>query len=118
MKLFRVSCAALTIAGLMTAQAIAGDFGRAPTNYQADAVDYISSRVEESRGVRVQFQGQPYQVYADIGRYQGLPAWAVDVRVRSKIRGGNYGGFQRYTVIFVDGDPVALEQDDVRLTRL
>ena len=105
-------------AAILAASAFALDFGPAPSNFEADAKDYISSRLEDPRGARFQFRGEPYQVYADLGSYDALPAWAVDVRVKARLDGGSFGGYVSYTVIFIDGDAVALEDDADELVRL
>ena len=118
MKLLK-SISAMT-AGLvmLVAGAFASDFGPEPISFEGDAEQYISSRLEDPRGARFQFVGEPYMVFADIGSYEGVSAWAVDVRVKSRMSSGSFGGYLPYTVIFVDGDPVALEEDTQQLTRL
>ena len=118
MKLLIGLAAATSLAAAALFGANASDFGPAPANYEADAISYITSRLDDSRGARFDVDGAPYQVYADIAGYEDLPAWAVDVRVKARLPGGNYGGYLPYTVVFVDQEPVALDQDDIRLSRL
>ena len=110
------------VAGLAAALAlasfsIAADFGPMPANYQDAAEDYISARLEDPRAVRYQFVGEPYQVFADIAGYEDLPCWAVNVRVKARLPNGSVGGYLPYTVIFLDGEPVAFEEDARRLVK-
>ena len=51
-------------------------------------------------------------------RFEALPGWGVDVRVKSRLPSGSYGATESLTVIFIDGDPVALEEDAQRIARL
>lgn len=98
-------------AAMMTATAVmADDFGVMPANYEAALENYVGSRLTNPRGARFQIVGQPYRVYADFDGYSDVAAWAVDVRVRSRLPNGAMGTVP-YTVIFVGGVPVALEQD-------
>ena len=115
---FTKTICGLAAAAMMTASAFAADFGPAPSDYEDSAIDYISTRLEDPRGARYDFDGGPYQVYVDLGSYEGLAGWAVDVRVKARMTNGSFGGYVPYTVIFVDGDPVAFEEDAVELTRL
>lgn len=110
--------AGVSLATMLWTGAHAADFGRAPVSYQDDARDYIESRMTDERGARFQFAGKPYRVMADFGSRGEMPAWAVDVRLRSPLRQGQAAGAARYTVIFVDGTPVALEYDIRRLKRV
>lgn len=99
-------------AALMAATAVmAEDFGVMPADYQSALEDYVGSRLINPRGARFQIVSEPYQVYADFAGRSNVAAWAVDVRVRSRLPNGAMGGYVPYTVIFVDGAPVALEQD-------
>ncbi|MDZ7628445.1 MAG: hypothetical protein U5J99_08595 [Parvularculaceae bacterium] len=89
-----------------------------PDDYPVRAVDYVESRLNDARGAKVQIVSEPYRVIADIEGYEGLPGWGVDVRVKSRLPGGSYGGYLPYTVIFVDGEAVALDDDASELTRV
>ncbi|MEQ8935048.1 MAG: hypothetical protein RIE56_04575 [Amphiplicatus sp.] len=108
-------CAA---AAALAASAIAGDFGTVPANYEQTAEAYISDRLVNARAARFQFVGEPYQVYADVSGYEGLPCWAIDVRVKSRLPSGGFGGYMPYTVLFLDGEAIALEEDTQRLVKL
>jgi hypothetical protein len=110
--------AGLAAAAAMSAAAFALDFGPAPANYESAAEDYISSRLVEARGVRLQFTGGPYKVYADVSGYEALPCWAVDVRVKGRLPTGAIGGYVPYTVLFLDGRPIAFKEDARRISRL
>lgn len=101
-------------AGLVAlgAAAIAADFGPKPVDYRGEARAYLSERLADPRSPRIQFRGEPYQVYADVSGYEGLPCWAVDVRVKARMpNGGGYGGYVAYTILFLDGEAIALEED-------
>ena len=102
----------------LLATAIASEFGPEPDDYEALATDYIESRLEDPRAAQIRFVSDPYEIYADIGGYEALPGWAVDVRVKSRLPNGTFGGFLPYTVVFIDGEPVALEEDNIKLSRL
>ncbi len=115
MKLIRATM--IAVAAACFAVSAQAEDSAPPTNYQEKAVDYIESRSENAHSVRVAFQGQPYPIKADIGRHNNVDAWAVDVRVRYQMDRGATGR-QHYTVVFVDGRPVALDQDEVKITSL
>ncbi|GAB4525926.1 MAG: hypothetical protein Kow00133_14690 [Amphiplicatus sp.] len=110
--------AGFAAAAALAAAAFASDFGPTPVNYEQAAEAYISERLVDPRGARVQFIGEPYQVYADVAGYEGLPCWAVDVRVKARLPNGMSGGYVPYTVLFLDGEPIAFEEDARRLVRL
>ena len=93
------------------ASAIAADYGVMPADYESASEDYVLSRLADERGARFQFVSAPYPVFADFEGHGNLAAWAVDVRVRSRMASGRMGGYLPYTVIFVDGEPVAFEED-------
>jgi hypothetical protein len=97
---------------------VAGEIKPCPDNYPVLAADYVESRLDDARGAKVQIVSQPYRVIADIKDYEGLPGWGVDVRVKSRLPGGGYGGYVPMTVIFVDGQAVALDDDASDLTRV
>ena len=82
------------------------------------ATTYVEGRRTDDRGPRVQFNSEPYRVKADLAGYDDVPAWGVDVKVRSRLLSGSYGGYVPYTVIFVDGEPVALCEDADELVRV
>ena len=110
-KMILAACAA--VFGLFcSVQAMAQDFSDVPNGYEAMTVGYIKSRMDNPRGAQVSFYGEPYPIYVDIGRYRDVPGWAVEVSVRSSLRSGR-SGFADYTVIFLNGQPVALSEDDV-----
>lgn len=110
--------AGFTAAVLLATGALAGDFGAVPANYEQTAEAYIAERLTDARAARFQFVGEPYQVYADVSGYEGLPCWAIDVRVKSRLPSGGYGGYMPYTVLFLDGEAIALEEDVQRLVKL
>ena len=109
--------AGMAAAIALSAGVAAQDFGPAPANYEAIVVDYFGDRLTEPRTARFQFTSEPYQVFADISGYEGLPCWAVDVRVKSRLPNGDYGAYVPYTVLILDGEPVALEDEVIRMVR-
>lgn len=112
-----VVSAAAGVAFLLGASS-ASEVKPCPDNYPALAADYVEARLDDARGAKVQIVSQPYRVIADIEGYEGLPGWGVDVRVKSRLPGGSFGGYIPYTVIFVDGEAVALDEDTSELTRV
>lgn len=102
----------------MVGMAMAMDFGDAPADYEDQARTYVESRLEDPRAARFQTVGEPYQIYADVAGYEALPGWGVDVRVKSRLPSGSYGATESLTVIFIEGEPVALEEDAQRIARL
>ncbi len=97
---------------------IAGDIKPCPDDYPVRAADYIESRLDDRRGAKVQVVSEPYRVIASVSGYEGLPGWGVDVRVKSRLPTGAYGGYIPYTVIFVEGEAVALDVDASDLSRV
>lgn len=95
----------------------AGDIAPAPDDYGLQAASYVEGRLTDARGARVQIVSEPYRVAADVGGYSG-EGWGVDVKVRSRLPNGSYGGYIPYTVIFVNGEPVALCEDARELERV
>ncbi|MEM9704543.1 MAG: hypothetical protein AAF850_00550 [Pseudomonadota bacterium] len=114
-KIIKTAVAGFALA--FGAVAIAFASGAAPDNYEDAARDYVVERLSNPAGARVRFESEPYEVFADIGRYEGVAGWAVDVRVRTRLANGEVTRFQPYTIIFVDGDPVALRSDLRKMTR-
>ncbi|MEO1150164.1 MAG: hypothetical protein AAFW83_04155 [Pseudomonadota bacterium] len=113
-----IASIAMTFTALgMTADALARDFGPMPVNYEEGAETYIESRLSNARGARVEVLSSPYQVYSTLAGYEGLPCWAVDVRVKARQRSGGYGSYQRYTVLFHNGEAIALKSDARRVVR-
>ena len=96
---------------------LAFDFGPAPDDYQIAVESYFSERLSDPNSARFEFTSEPYQVFADLRGYEGLPCWAVDVRVKARMPGGGYGGYVPYTVLFLDGEAIALEDDVIRMVR-
>lgn len=95
----------------------AGGIKPCPDDYQVRAADYVESRLADARGAKVQVVSEPYRVVADLKGYEGLPGWGVDVKVRARLPSGSYG-YAPYTVIFIDGEAVALDDDLSDLTRV
>lgn len=105
-------------AAAMFAISQAGDIAPCPDDYGLRATDYIESRLENPRGASVQIVSEPYRVEADVAGYSGIEGWGVDVRVKSRLQTGSFGRYLDYTVIFVDGAPVALEDDADEMIRV
>ena len=109
--------AGIAVAVAFGAAAFASDFGSAPSDYEALTIDYFGERLTDTRAARYEFISAPYQVFADVSGYEGLPCWAVDVRVKARMPNGSMGGYVPYTVLFLDGEAIALEDDVVRMVR-
>ena len=105
-------------AGLMVASSQAGDVAPCPDDYTAQAVSYVESRLSDARSARVQIVSEPYRLEADVSGYSDVEGWGVDIRVKSRLPTGEFGGYVPYTVIFVDGEAVALCEDTTELTRV
>ncbi len=112
--LFALAASAMALC----ASSLAGDIAACPDDYPVQATSYVESRLEDARGARVQIVSEPYRVQADIADYSGVDGWGVDIRVRARLPGGDYGNYISYTVLFVDGEPVALCEDTDGLTRV
>lgn len=98
------------------ATSMAGDIAPCPSDYSVLATSYVEGRLEDARAARIQIVSEPYRVSADFdGR--GAEGWGVDVRVKSRLPTGSYGGYMDYTVIFVNGEAVALCDDADELIR-
>jgi hypothetical protein len=104
-------------AAVLTVGAIAADFGPRPANYEASAEAYITDRLSDPRGAEFAFVGEPYRVFADVAGYEGLACWAIDVRVKERLPGGRMGGYTPFTVLFLEGQPIAFEEDARRMVR-
>lgn len=117
MKKYKNMMLGLAAFAAMATGAIAANYDAIPANYQQAAEEYVMSRLTDARGASVQFVSDPYPVIADIAGYQGLEAWAVDIRVRSKLPSGARGGYVPYTLIFYKGEPVAFEMDAKKVAR-
>ncbi len=118
MAFLKTAASAAAGVAFLFGSSIAGDIKPCPDDYPVRAADYVESRLDDTRGARVQIVSEPYRVIADISGYEGLPGWGVDVRVKSRLPSGSYGGYIPYTVIFVDGEAVALDDDASDLTRV
>ena len=100
-----------------TVSVAASSFGPVPANYESVAESYISERLADARSAKYEVVSEPYMVYADIAGYEGLPCWAVDLRVKSRLPSGGFGSYQAYTVIFLEGQAIALEDDARRVAK-
>ncbi len=96
----------------------ASDVAPCPDDYRLQAASYVESRLSDSHGARVQVVSEPYRVATDLKGYSGLEGWGVDIKVRSRLPTGEFGGYVPYTVVFIDGVPVALCEDTQELTRV
>jgi hypothetical protein len=116
-NVMKIIALAAGIVALTATAFAAGPLAPCPDDYQARAVDYVSSRLDDPRGSSYQFVGEPYAVSADFRSGDRL-GWGVDVRIKSRMSGGGYGAYVPYTVIFVDGEPAAFAEDGVEITRI
>lgn len=104
--------------GALWASSFAGEVAACPDDYPERAASYVESRLGDPRGARVQIASEPYRVAADVNGREDLQGWGVDIRVRTRQPGGDYGNYVPYTVVFIDGEPVALNEDADELTRV
>ena len=109
--------AAICGAILLSTAAYAGSIAPCPDDYQEQASAYMLSRLDSAAGARVHVVSQPYQVSADVSGH-GVEGWAVDLKVKARQASGAVGVYLPYTVIFVDGAPVALCEDASNLKRV
>ncbi|MEQ1929078.1 MAG: hypothetical protein ABL957_00905 [Parvularculaceae bacterium] len=114
LKSFGAAAGAMCLLAVAHAQ----DVTPCPEDYGARATDYVVSRLDKSDGARVQIVSEPYRVAADVNGHRGLEGWGVDVRVKARQASGAAGVYLPYTVIFVDGAPVALCEDASDITRI
>lgn len=117
MKLGKTVLSMAAGAAALFAMSQAADIAAVPADYQIQASTYVESRLTDARGARVQIVSEPYRVATDVGGYSG-EGWGVDIKVRSRLPNGSYGGYIPYTVIFVNGEPVALCEDTNELARV
>jgi len=118
MTFLKTAVSAAAALGLLIGVSTAGDIKPCPDDYPVRAVEYVEGRLPDARGAKVQVVSEPYRVIADLKGYEGLPGWGVDIRVKSRMPSGQLGGYVPYTVIFVDGEAVALDDDLSDLTRV
>lgn len=101
--------AGMVLAATFATQALAEDFGRLPVSYQQSTASYVKSRISNESGATVECTGKPYRVYLDIRGQDDVPAWAVQVNVRSQAN--RRTSRQKTTVYIVNGQPVAVKDD-------
>ncbi len=117
MKLGKMVLSIAAGAAALFAITQASDIAPAPADYQVQATNYVESRLTDARGSRVQIVSEPYRIATDINGHSGIEGWGVDIKVRSRLPTGQYGGYVAYTVIFVEGVAVALCEDASELSR-
>lgn len=100
--------AMILAAGAPLAAASAQD--RLDADYEAQAEEYISSRMANPEGAEITVRGEPYAVRAQMADGREYDAWAVETDVRGDIT-SDVRTSGSYTVIYVDGQPVATEAD-------
>lgn len=110
--------AALVGAAAFASIAIAQDIAPCPDDYGAQAESYVTSRLDNPSSAKVQIVSEPYKVRTDMRGHSGMLGWAVDIKVRSRQVSGAQGVYVPYTVIFIDGAPVALCQDTRDIQRV
>ncbi len=92
-------------------------FDLSPSACKEVVSDFMDTRLTDSRSARVQLDSDPYKVMVDMRSADDIPAWAVDILVKSRLPSGSWSNYQPYTVIFQDGKAVALESEVVGVTR-
>lgn len=106
------------LAGLASATASEDSFGLSPEACEESVTHLMNDRLFDPRSARVRLDGEPYAVTVEMRGKSNVAAWAVDVRVKSRLPSGSWSGYMPYTVIFQDGVAVALESDVQRVTRV
>ncbi|NWG70319.1 MAG: hypothetical protein HXY23_01755 [Parvularculaceae bacterium] len=109
--------AAICSAVLLSTAAYAGSVAPCPDDYRDQASAYMLSRLAQEAGARVQVVSEPYLVRAEVSGHD-VEGWAVDLKVKARQASGVHGVYLPYTVIFVDGAPVALCQDTSGIERV
>lgn len=111
------------IGKMVTAAAAAFVFSLAPVSaegpkekrdaYADSAREFVESRLETTTGCRIVVKGEVYDVVA-VGRDgRSAEAEALTVRVTARTNGARISFYD--TVVFIDGEPVALEGDLLRI---
>ncbi len=108
---------ALSVSVCVTS-AIASDFGPAPANYESAAEAYVTKRLSDPFAAQMQAVSEPYQVLVDLKGHDGLPCWAVDMRVKARLPAGDMSRAVPVTVLFHSGKPIALREDTQHFARL
>jgi len=96
----------------------ASDIAPCPDDYRVQAANYVESRLTDAHGARVQVVSEPYRIATNLKGYSGLEGWGVDIKVRSRLPNGEFGGYVPYTVVFINGEAVALCEDTDDLMRV
>lgn len=109
--------AAICSAVFLSTAAYAGSVAPCPDDYRDQASTYMLSRLDAEARARVEVVGEPYLVRAEVSGHS-VEGWAVDLKVKARQASGAHGVFIPYTVIFVDGAPVALCQDTSEIERV
>lgn len=118
MKLAHALMGLIAGAAILAANSQAADAAAYPDDFEAQAATYVESRLEDARGARIQVVSEPYKVSAEIGDKEGIEGWGVDIKVRARLPDGQYGRYLPYTVLFMDGEAVALSEDVSDIVRL
>lgn len=111
-KIFAFLVAAgMALPPLLAMPAMAGSAARmvAPVDYADDAKLYLTSRMEEDANPSFRLEGEPYRVRARLNGAE-RDCWAVDIYTRASLGAGRRSA-DTYTVLFYDGEPVALASD-------
>jgi len=98
--------------------AFEGTFDLSPSACKEVVSHYMSKRLTDPRSAKVQLKGEPYKVRVDMRSAENIPAWAVDVKVKSRLPNGSWSNYQPYTVLFQKGQAVALKGDVADITRI
>ncbi|MEM9495240.1 MAG: hypothetical protein AAGA09_04500 [Pseudomonadota bacterium] len=109
-----LAAAAFGLGALIAAPVASADdaiFELAPGACEDAIAIYMSERLTDPRAARYRMTSDPYRVLVNMRGDREVSAWAVDVRVKSRLPSGSWSGYQPYTVIFQNGQAVALESD-------
>ena len=119
MRKFLAAAAFAATAAFSAAPATAqyDSFGLSPEACIDSVAYFLEDRLYDSRAARIELDSAPYRVMVEFRGGYETQAWAVDVLVKSRLPTGSWSNYQPYTVIFRDGEAIALESDvwDMRL---
>lgn len=88
--------------------------------YQEAAQDYFEMRLQSGYRAHFRSVGHPYR--ADMvlrgkdGQDHEWTGWAVDMKVSTHLSGARSSRHQAYTIVFMEGQPVAMKRDLVRFS--
>lgn len=105
--LFAVTASAIAPAAIANTDV----FGLSPEACAESVSYFMVDRLYDSRSARVSLTGEPYRVMVDLRDGQQVTAWAQNVHIKSRLPSGSWSNQQPFTVIFKNGQAIALESE-------